>query len=86
VSALADINVHRVAGAFSSIFVFARAIIPQTCIGQFRKINRVSANFKFIVGEQLDAELKRIMDKLVFRFTRVLNTWIIITCFYKMKS
>jgi len=78
VSALADINVHGIASALPSVLVLACTIIPQTCIGQFRKINRIGANLEFMIGEQLDAKLKGVTGKFVSGLARVLYTRIIV--------
>lgn len=77
-SALADINVHGIAGAFPSVVVLAHAIIPQASIGQFIKIDRVGTSLEFMVGEQFGAELEGVTGKLICRLARVLYTRIII--------
>lgn len=85
-SALADVNIHGIAGAFPSVVVLARAIIPQACRGQFGKIDRVGASFEFMIGEQLGAKLVSVSSELVSRFARVLRTRIIVAYFCEIKQ
>lgn len=85
VSALPDVNVHRVTSAFTSVVAFAGAIIPLARVLQKGQVHDTGAATKSRVREQCRTETLRLCSELIVGRARVLYVWTFITRFCKIE-